>query len=178
MAEVQVKSVGWWHERFADWLIANPHMKLKDAAREFNVSVPWLSVVKNSGAFKEIFSARSAEHTGQVISGSVATLAGVREKTETMTELALDALNERLASECDAKQEVVPRKELLDIIDKGMARLGYGATKNGPAPISIVADKVAIVNRVELAAARDKIMIASGVETNQISRELVHVKED
>ncbi len=178
MAEVQVKNVGWWHERFADWLIANPHRKLKDAAREFNVSVPWLSVVKNSGAFKEIFMEKSAAVSQGICDQSVASLAGVREKTETMTELALDALNERLAVECNASEKVVPRKELLDIIDKGMARLGYGATKNGPAPISIVADKVAIVNRVELAAARDKIMIASGVETNQISRELVHVKED
>lgn len=178
MAEVQVKHVGWWHERFADWLVANPHLKLKDAAREFNVSVPWLSVVKNSGAFKEIFMQKSSAVSEGVCDKTVASLAGVREKTETMTELALDALNDRLAKDCDASSEVVPRKELLDIIDKGMARLGYGATKTGPPPISITADKVAIVNRAELSAARDKIMIASGVETNQISRELVHVKED
>ena len=176
MSKVQVKNVSWWHERFADWLIANPSLKLRDAAREFNVSVPWLSVVKNSNAFQEVFAQRSGEVSQQIISGTVASLAGVREKTETMTELALDALNERLAVECDAKQEVIGRKELLDIVDKGMARLGYGANKNAPPPISITADRVAIVNRAELSSARDKILQVSGIEARALVP--VNAKED
>ncbi len=180
MSQVQIKKVSWWHERLADWLIANPHKKLKHAATEFECSVPWLSIVKNSDAFKEVFQQRSAAVSDGVVNGTVASIAGVREKTETMTELALDALNERLAREVDCKDEVVPRQELLEIVDKGMARLGYGANKSLPAPISINADKVAIVNRQELSAARDKIMQASGVETNQIEakpQELVPVDE-
>lgn len=174
MAEVQIKSVGWWHERFADWLIANPHMKLKDAAREFDCTVPWLSVVKNSDAFKEVFAARSREVSDGVVNGSVAHIAGVREKTETMTEIALDALNDKLERECAA--DMVPRTELVEIVDKGMARLGYGANKSSlPPPISIIADRVAIVNREELSAARSKILKVA--EPNQIeikaARELV-----
>ena len=157
MAEVQIKSVGWWHERFADWLIANPHLKLKDAAREFDCTVPWLSVVKNSDAFKEVFAQRSRSVTDGVVNGTVSHIAGVREKTETMTEIALDALNEKLERECAA--DMVPRTELVEIVDKGMARLGYGANKQSlPPPVSIIANKVAIVSREALSSARSKIL--------------------
>lgn len=93
MAEsAQIKNVGWWHERLADWLIANPHSTLAEAAAFFDCSRSWISIVKNSDAFKVFFAKRSAH-------ASDAILVGIREKLASVAELALEEMENRLENE-------------------------------------------------------------------------------
>jgi hypothetical protein len=160
MAEVQVKKISWWMERLCDWMIAHPEKRLKDAAKEFGVTQAWLSVVKNSDVFKELFAKRSE----QLSLGVVET---VRDKLTAGTEMALDHLNKKI----ELEGEFLPIKDLMDVVDLGLNRLGYGANKSMPAPVSVVAQNV-LITQGDLAAARQKVMEASGVSHKQINQDI------
>jgi hypothetical protein len=160
MAQVQVKNISWWMERLCDWMIAHPELKLKDAAKEFNISQAWLSVVKNSDVFRELFAKRSAQLSEAIVEG-------VRDKTVAMTEIALDHVNGKLEKEA----EFMPIKDLLEIADLGLNRLGYGANKMMPPPVSVVATNV-LITQSDLASARQKAMEASGIPARQINQDV------
>lgn len=106
----QVAKVNWWHERFADWLIANPSLQLKDAAKEFGVTLPWLSTVKNSDAFIDYFRERSRAHSNAIID--------LKAKALGVADMALDHLGERVANE----GALMTTGQLLEIVDTTMKR--------------------------------------------------------
>lgn len=165
MSATQIKKVSWWMERFADWMIANPDKFLKDAARELNVSQSWLSIVKNSDAFKSYWTSRSEEASGVI-------LTSIREKLTATTEMALDALNEKLAIEAPH----LSRAELLEIAEKGLDKLGYGASKSIPAPVVNVQNIT--VSSHDLAEARRKIHEMSGQQNVNPIPLLTHEAEE
>ncbi len=88
---VQIKRINPWHDRLADWLIANPGRPRSEAAKLFNVTESWLSVVINSDAFQDFFRERSRE-----VSDGVAL--GVREQLAGVASQALDELGRRLTT--------------------------------------------------------------------------------
>lgn len=158
---VQIKRVNWWHERLADWMLANPGARLTDAAKYFNKTLTWVSIVKNSDAFKHYYAARSASYSTKVEDGSVLMIMGVAEKNAALAELALDNLIDRVSTQgC-----LLSVEQLSEIADAGLKRMGYGANKNSQPPQIQVGVSVA-VDREDLARAREKVHLAYGVQAN------------
>ena len=124
MSEVQIKKVGWWHERLVDWLIANPDKDLAASAAEFNCSRSWISIIKHSDVFKSLFAERSG-----VASDTI--LAGVKERLTAVAETSLDLVQERL----DQNGKVMPYEELLETSSMALRSLGYGIKSNS-APLA------------------------------------------
>lgn len=156
MAEPQ--KVNWWYERLVDWMLLNPERTLGDAAREFNVSQPWLSVVKNSDAFKAYYEARSAAFSDKLEGQAINCLTGVKEKVTIAAEAALDEINRRLQT----TGAVLPLRDLMDIAKMDLAKQGYSATAKQSASSSVVVNIGSGISRAELAAAREKMRLISG----------------
>lgn len=110
----QVAKVNHWHERFADWLIANPGRPMSEAAKFFGKSQSWLSVVKNSDAFTDYFKARSQAHA-DVVSHNI------KDKILGVADHALSLIGERL----DEQGAVLPIGTLLEVADITLKRAGF-----------------------------------------------------
>lgn len=154
MAEQQVQKVNWWHERLADWMILNPDKTLKMAAKDFNVSHAYISIIKNSDSFKVYWAERSSAH-------SDALTADLISKTGAVAEMALDELMGKLA------HEPLSAPFLLQTADTALRRLGYGvASKQAPESPQAgqVSVNISVVSGEALAAAREKMRKLHGVE--------------
>lgn len=143
MAEVQIKKVGWWHERLADWLIANPQSKLGDAALFFDCSRAWISIVKNSDAFKAYFAERSQL-------ASDATLVDIKARMTAVAELGLEILQEKL----ETSGSVLPMEEVRETTALALKGLGYTASSRS-APPSVSTSVAVVVDAELLARARE-----------------------
>lgn len=140
------KSVNWWHERFADWLILNPDKRICDAAKAFGCTEAWIYTLHSSSTFREYWIKRSAEASEK--NGANTVLA----KTGALAELALDKLLATL--------ENVPQTPqfYLQAADTALRRLGQGTTPNPSAAAATnVNVNVSLVTPEHLAAAREKL---------------------
>lgn len=139
----QILKVNPWHQRLADWLIANGTAKgwNAKAAEHFGVTQAWISTVVHSDAFQDHYQRISTEH-------SQALLQSVREKAVGVADLAIDELGRRLETEA----QIIPIGTLLETTDVLLKRAGYGEPKNGATGGPI--QQVLVVSPSELEAAR------------------------
>ena len=119
---VQIQKVGWWHERLADYMIANPHATLGEIATVLNRSQAWISIVKNSDVFIDYWKQRSKEHSHEVTSD-------IKSKGFAAAELALEHLHQRLE---DPTSALLPVDTLLNVVDVTMKRFGYSEGNKAP----------------------------------------------
>ena len=112
---IQIAKVNWWHHSIIEWLIANPEKSLAECADKFNVTQSWLSVVKNSDAFDQLFQERRAEHFSNTSKGLV-------ERVEKLAELTVDRLTDVI------ENEEVTFKALHATADLALSKLGFGST--------------------------------------------------
>lgn len=143
MGQLQVQKVGWWHERLADWMLANPDKSLKDAAPIFNCTVTTIYLIHNSDAFREHW----AKVSGAVSKGIADPIV---EKCRAAAEVALDELIPKLTLPGTTPEM------LLDTANTLLQRLGYSANANGGGPAVQV--NVNTVNPAALAAARERVL--------------------
>jgi hypothetical protein len=136
----------WWYERLADALIARPEATLTEIAHDFQISLPWLSTIRNSDVFREYFSRRSAEASKELIGH-------IRAKGFAAAEMALDAINEKVSLE----GTTIPLPQLLEIVDVNMKRFGYDSGKKQPGPQTNVNFNLGVVSAPELAEARERM---------------------
>jgi hypothetical protein len=156
--------INWWYERLVDWMLLNPEKLLGDAARHFNVTQAWLSVVKNSDAFKAYYDARSAAFSSKIEDAGISTLIGVKEKVASAAELALDEIHNRLAT----TGKVMTLNELMSIAKLDLAAKGYAATaKSAPPGVAVYINNGG-VNRAVLEAAREKMKLLGGVSSSPL----------
>lgn len=120
-ASLQVKELNEWHNALIDYIIANPTASLRLKARQFNVSISWLSIVENSDAFKEKMKARQDAHFENVSIGVV-------RKLEAVADTVLDEINFRLDKDNGAS---IPLAQLKELGDMALKNLGFG-NKFGP----------------------------------------------
>src|SRR5688572_19411165 len=132
--------------QLAKYYIENPEASLLEAARHFKKSQRWVATIKNSDAFQEYYQAQYKE-----------TVLGIKRKTETLVEIAIDRLIHRVES--DDTVDLLKTADLQEIIDKGSKRLGYGSA--APAGVSVTVGVA--VGRDVLADARQKMQLAYGV---------------
>lgn len=143
MGQLQVQKVGWWHERLADWMLANPDKSLKDAAPVFNCTPTTIYLVHNSDAFREYW----AKVSGAVSKGVADPIV---EKCRAAAEMALDELMPKLSLPGTTPEM------LLDTANTLLQRLGYSANAGGGGPAVQV--NVNTVNPAALAAARERVL--------------------
>src|SRR5882672_2971816 len=81
MSATQLKNgVRAWHEELLEFLLVNPRASLQEIAIYFNASISWISIVRNSDAFKELYARRRDQHFDRVsitVSDRVTALADV-----------------------------------------------------------------------------------------------------
>ena len=111
----QVKKVSNWNQALSDFMIAQPQARAYEVAEFFGVSEAWLSVVKNSDAFKEFHNRRRETHFDRV-SGDVS------DKLTAIAEMTLDELSDRIESE----RETIPLNALQSMGKMALDAMGFG----------------------------------------------------
>jgi len=142
---LQITRVNAFHEALALYIIQNPRAKLKEMAQHFRCSPQWISIVRNSDAFKVYYAERMDKQFDAV--------GDIIDQTKAMTAMALELMNEKLES-IGTELSI---GELKDIADTGLKRLGYGARASAPVVQVNAAQGVVVVSRGELAAARERM---------------------
>lgn len=159
MAEsVQVLNVNHWHKQLALYLIANPTARLPEVASHFEVTPSYISILRNSDAFKAYYDSLVDKQLMGPCGDVVSLTAG-------MTALALERINQKL----DTIGDVMPVGDLVQIAETGLKRLGYGANKNSPAP-TVAVNVGVVVPRSELADARRLMEEAHGAGSSSIKQ--------
>lgn len=160
---VQIAKVNPWHQRLADWYIANPTATLAETAAEFKKTISWISIVRNSDAFQDYFQTLS-----RAVSDGVAI--SVREKTLALADQSIDALQQQL-DQAAATGVALPPATLVDIADMALKRTGHGEARATP---QVVNNVIGMVTREELAQHRavmrgsgDREAVSLGAETPQ-----------
>lgn len=145
---IQIKAVNWRHEALADLMITSPHLTLGEIAKELGISMAWLSIVKNSDAFKDYWLIRRRQHADAVTNG-------IKEKAAALTEMSLDAL----IQDAQVKMElgILPPEEAranVDLITKRFGFDGMSQPQNGQPQVQL---NVSLVSSEALEQARAKM---------------------
>jgi hypothetical protein len=154
-----IRTVNWWHERLAEWMLANPEKFIKDAAKEFQTSASYLYQIKNSDAFKIYWQEVSKGVKDDVKKAVVEGAGSLTGRAAAVSTQALDALAVRL----DLQAQVMPVDTLIDISNLGLKSLGYAASKNNSAPSVTV--NVNAVDPTALARARERMRQQFGLNS-------------
>lgn len=148
MSATQLKNgVRAWHEELLEFVLANPRASLAETALFFNVSISWVSIVKNSDAFQELWAKRRGEHFSRVS-------ASVSERITALADVSLEALTARVEKE--AREGTASINTLKEVGDMALRSLGFG-NKHSVSPIHITTGGQTniMVDRDTLARARE-----------------------
>ena len=108
-----------WHERLVDFMLMNPTARAKEMAEHFGVTIPWLSTMMKTDAFKAYYQSRAATHQEMISAQVISKVQGVAMKS-------LDKLAEKL------DKPDVPLAEVRQTAEMAIKALGYGTTARGP----------------------------------------------
>lgn len=165
----QIQKVSWWHERLADWMLANPQGTIKEAAIVFGCHQQTLYIIKASDAFKAYWNFRRRQIETDLTQRTGDSIGGLMEKTAAVAEMAMDQILEQLESNqkaMDVGAPIIPHDELRSTADMAMKKLGYGLA--GPAPgAAAVATQTNVSVTIDaslLAAAREKMKQLHGID--------------
>lgn len=118
MSATQLKNgVRAWHEELLEFILAHPRASLQEASLFFNVSISWISIVKNTDAFRELWAKRRGEHFSRVS-------ATVSERVTALAEITVDKLTQKV--ELDPDVSIAQLKEVGDLALKA---LGFGVSR-------------------------------------------------
>lgn len=131
----QLGKVSYTHLDMIDWIIAHPGYRLQDLAARYGYSVPWISNIMASDAFKAAYAARREEVMGPM-------LATIQEQFEGVTRLALDRLGERLAT------PAVENNVILRAVELGAKAMGVGGNAPPPAQVPQADHLAQLANRL------------------------------
>ena len=170
MTKWNPKTIAWWHEQLADWMLLNPDRTIRDAAKVFNVGENYLYLLKNSDSFKAYWEFRRKQQVEKIGDVQIKNLSGgIAEKVNAMADMALDQILDQLDK--NGKMQganlppIIPHDSLRSTVDMALKKLGYGLPQvSGASPISNTQVNVTI-NAETLAAAREKMKQLHGVET-------------
>lgn len=135
-----------WHEELLEFMIANPRANLQETAFFFNVSISWISIVKNSDAFREMWAKRRGEHFSTVS-------AGISERVTALAEITVDGLTKKVEAELAKGDQGASISALREVADTALKALGFGVKQNGVV-INAPSQTNVFINKETLAAAR------------------------
>lgn len=129
MSATQLKNgVRPWHEELLEFLLANPRASLQEISFHFSATPSWISIVKNSDAFKEMWAKRRQEHFDRV---SIS----VTDRVTALADVTIDALTVKM--EQNILSDTATIEQLKEVGDMALKALGFGAKQS----ISIRADQ-------------------------------------
>ena len=105
------------HDAMIDLVIANPWISQNEIAERFGYSVPWVSIVFSSDAFKNRLEERRAEVVDPVIRASL------KERFEALVTRSLEVLQAKLSKQPDQVSDALALKTL----ELGAKALNFGA---------------------------------------------------
>lgn len=139
-----------WHDRLIDYLLTNPGQTTKDIALALGKHPVTVSMVMGSDLFKARYEQRRKAFEVDLRDRLTGKIAKVAEK-------ALDLTLERMEN----KRTAIPLPELVDLQDKTLAMLGFGAKGTGPAQVNVQVNNgatiVAPVSREALEESRNRL---------------------
>lgn len=157
------KTVSWWHEALADWMLQNPDLTIKDAAAVFGVTPTYLYMLKNSDTFKTYWTRRRTAVSEGVQDSSAGMFGALHEKLAALAEVSLDALNAKMAQVVAVGGSAqIPVNDLLQTADMALKKLGYGSP--GPGDGTKTTVHVTVTSDL-LAQAREKMAALHRVPT-------------
>lgn len=122
----EIKNVSHTHHAMALWLLANPGATLREMSEFFGYTVPWLSTITHSDAFKRLMAGLQGEADALVLNDIPAKLRGVASQS-------LDALAEQV--ELAAQDNTTQHRDFLkSTSEMALRALGYGQPKNPTSP--------------------------------------------
>lgn len=111
-----IQRVNYTHEAMIDLLIARPEITQNEVAEHFGYSVPWVSRIIRSDAFREMFASRKEVLVDPAI------LATIESRFQDVAERSLEVLKEKLSIEAKPSADLA-----LKALDATARALGYGA---------------------------------------------------
>ena len=137
------KPFRWWHEAIIDDMLAFPLDTLEKRGARLGRAPNSLSLIINSDMFQAMYAARR-EAYNERLAGSISG------KTAQVADKALDIVLETL----EKKRDSLPFDSLVELTDRTLARLGYGA-KSAATNVQVNVGHVPpMVNAAQLAEAR------------------------
>lgn len=122
MSNTQLKNgVRAWHEELLEFLLAHPRASLQEIAFYFNATPSWISIVKNSDAFKEMWAKRRQEHFDRV---SIS----VSDRVTALADVTIDALTVEMEKKIQSETATI--EQLKEVGDMALRALGFGAKTN------------------------------------------------
>lgn len=119
MSSVQLKNgVRAWHEELLEYLLVNPRASLQEISFYFNATPSWISIVRNSDAFKELYAQRRQAHFDRV---SIT----VADRVIALADVTLDALTVKMEKHIAADTATID--QLKEVGDMALKALGFGA---------------------------------------------------
>ena len=110
-----------WHEELLEFLLAHPRASLAEISIYFNATPSWISIVKNSDAFQEMWAQRRNEHFNRV---SI----NVSERITALAEVTVDALTVKMEKAIQTDTATID--QLKEVGDMALKALGFGAKHN------------------------------------------------
>lgn len=168
MNQTQIAKLSPTHRELARWIMENPGPRLVTRAAEyFGYSVPWMSTIMNSDAFKAQLGDMNQHADVAVVNDIPAKLRGV-------AALALDGIAEQLANAV-ADGTLLQRSFLQETADMALHRLGYAPQKQVAAGSSNITQNntFVAVSQDALASARATFNALGGATPQSVQPETV-----
>ena len=144
MANWQLKSVKWWHETLIDWMIANPHLTLRDAAKFFDCSALYVGMLIRS----DMFRARLTERQEAL---SSAVLSDIKDRIHSIGQLSMNVIEEKLRKTPVSHQSLDAVRKVAEM---ALNASGHAAPRGGGGQVQI---NIGVAPEV-LVRAREKLM--------------------
>jgi hypothetical protein len=150
MGSVQIKHARPWHEALLEFILLHPRASGQEIALYFNVTEAWVSTVKNSDAFQELWAKRRGEHFSRVSTN-------IAQKVTALAEITIDTLTDEI--EKSKRKGDVKIETLKEVGDMALKALGFG-NKGVQTPIGTVNihQNNFVVDKDTLARAREQKM--------------------
>ena len=138
-AKDAIKRVTYTHDMMIDAMLANPTISNQELATLFGYTAPWISQIKNSGAFQERLAERRKETSDPIL------IASIEDKFRGIVDRGLDVMAEKL----NQPAGMVPADVAMKAIDLGARALGYGAKATSQGTQVNATFVVALPNKAE-----------------------------
>lgn len=153
----EMQKLNYSHDALVDQILANPTASNSELGAVFGRSKEWVSMVKNSGMFRERMAARKGDLVDPVLTASI------EERLEMLTRRSIEVLSEKLAK---------PSQDISD--DLALQAAAFGAKGMGVGGFSSKAPppaQVVDVGRIERLADR-----LTNLNRPQLNQEIVDVE--
>lgn len=155
-----------WYWALIDDMLLHPELSKRDFAPRFNVSVGAIYSITSSDAFRAAYAQRRQEFSAKIDEVIINELTKVARESLTNLNMVLEK-----------KKDTMPAKELAEIADKALERLGYGVRNGGGVQVNVNAPQTVMpVARADLEAARETLreqekrrIIDVGSESNHLN---------